>query len=60
MCGSVYTFSDIYYFMEGEVSEDDTITLSSSKLKVNLTHSDDDEIYISRERVASFKEWLDS
>jgi len=38
----------------------DTITLSSSKLKVNLTHSDDDEIYISRERVASFKEWLDS
>ena len=38
----------------------DTITLSSSKLKVTLTHSDDDEIYISRERVASFKEWLDS
>ncbi len=38
----------------------DLITLSSSKLKVNLAHSDDDEIYISRERVASFKEWLDS
>jgi len=38
----------------------DTITLSSSKLKVNLIHSDDEEIYISRERVASFKEWLDS
>lgn len=38
----------------------DTVTLSSSKLKVNLTHSDDDEIYISRERVASYKEWLDS
>ena len=38
----------------------DTITLSSSKLKVNLIHSDDDEIYISRERVASFKEWLDN
>jgi len=38
----------------------DLITLSSSKLKVILEHSDDDEIYISRERVASFKEWLDS
>ncbi|NOR34885.1 MAG: response regulator [Bacteroidales bacterium] len=36
------------------------VTLSSSKLKMNLMHSDDDEIYISRERVASFKEWLDS
>jgi len=38
----------------------DLITLSSSKLKVSLMHSDDNEIYISRERVASFKEWLDS
>jgi len=38
----------------------DMVTLSSSKLKMNLMHSDDDEIYISRERVASFKEWLDS
>ena len=38
----------------------DVVTLSSSKLKVKLLHSDDDEIYISRERVASFKEWLDS
>lgn len=38
----------------------DVVTFSSSKLKVKLLHSDDDEIYISRERVASFKEWLDS
>jgi two-component system LytT family response regulator len=37
----------------------DLITLSSSKLKVKLLHSDDDEIYISRERVAPVKEWLD-
>ncbi len=37
----------------------DMITLSSSKLKVKLLHSDDDEIYISRERVGTFKEWLD-
>lgn len=38
----------------------DIYTLSSSKLKVSLMHSDDDDIYISRERVATFKEWLDS
>jgi len=38
----------------------DVITLSSSKLKVILEHSEDDEVYISRERVASFKEWLDN
>jgi len=38
----------------------DVITLSSSKLKVSLMHSDDDDIYISRERVITFKEWLDS
>jgi DNA-binding LytR/AlgR family response regulator len=38
----------------------DVLTLSSSKLKVKLLHSDDDEIYISRERVATFKEWLDN
>lgn len=38
----------------------DVITLSSSKLKVKLLHSDDEEIYISRERIMSFKEWLDS
>lgn len=37
----------------------DLITLSSSKLKVKLLHSDDDEIYISRERVGSIKEWLE-
>ncbi|MEA3462381.1 MAG: LytTR family DNA-binding domain-containing protein [Bacteroidota bacterium] len=37
----------------------DVITLSSSKLKVILQDSDDEEIYISRERVASFKDWLD-
>ena len=37
----------------------DVVTLSSSKLKVKLLHSEDDEIYISRDRVATFKEWLD-
>jgi DNA-binding LytR/AlgR family response regulator len=35
------------------------ITLSGSKLKVNLLHSDDKEIYISRERIQPFKQWLD-
>lgn len=35
------------------------IALSGSKLKVRLQNSEDDQIYISRERLASFKEWLD-
>jgi DNA-binding LytR/AlgR family response regulator len=47
-----------YLISHGAIS--DVLTLSSSKLKVKLLHSDDDEIYISRERVATFKEWLDS
>jgi len=38
----------------------DVITLSSSKLKINLLHSDDEEIYISRDRIANFKSWLDN
>lgn len=35
------------------------ITLSGSKLKVRLLNSDDDQIYISRDRLATFKAWLD-
>ncbi|MFH0758603.1 MAG: LytTR family DNA-binding domain-containing protein [Bacteroidota bacterium] len=35
------------------------ITLSGSKLKINLLHCDDREIYISRERIQPFKLWLD-
>ena len=38
----------------------DMITLSGSKLKIVLKHSDNDSIHISRERLASFKTWLDS
>jgi len=38
----------------------DLLTLSSSKLKVKLKHTDEEDIYISRERVGSFKAWLDS
>ena len=38
----------------------DVINLSSNKLKVNLLHSDDEEIYISRDRIQSFKDWLDN
>ena len=38
----------------------DVITLSSSKIKVKLLHSDDEDIYISRERITAFKEWLDN
>jgi len=35
------------------------ITLSGSKLKVRLLNSDDDQIYVSRERLATVKAWLD-
>jgi hypothetical protein len=35
------------------------INLSGSKLKVLLTQSDDTDIYISRDRLSAFKEWLD-
>ena len=35
------------------------ISLSGSKLKIELLHSDDDDIYVSRDRLSSFKEWLD-
>jgi DNA-binding LytR/AlgR family response regulator len=38
---------------------EDMINLSGSKLKVLLTQSDDAEIYISRDRLSAFKEWLD-
>jgi len=37
----------------------DMLTLSSSKIKVNLLDSDEDDIYVSRDRLSSFKEWLD-
>ena len=35
------------------------ISISGSKLKVRLQNSEDDQIYISRDRLATFKEWLD-
>jgi len=38
----------------------DMINLSGSKLKVLLTQSDDTDIFISRDRLAAFKEWLDN
>ncbi len=38
---------------------EDMINLSGSKLKVLLTQSDDSDIYISRDRLSAFKEWLD-
>lgn len=37
----------------------DMINLSGSKLKVLLAHSSDTDIYISRDRLAAFKGWLD-
>jgi DNA-binding LytR/AlgR family response regulator len=38
----------------------DVLTLSSSKLKVKLLHAEEEEIFVSRERIAEFKSWLDS
>jgi DNA-binding LytR/AlgR family response regulator len=38
---------------------EELITLSGSKIKVRLKHLDDDQVYISRERLSTFKEWLD-
>jgi two-component system LytT family response regulator len=37
----------------------EVIALSGSKLKVRLLGSEDDQVYISRDRIASFKAWLD-
>jgi DNA-binding LytR/AlgR family response regulator len=36
------------------------ITLSGSKLKVQLINSKDENVYISRDRLPSFKAWLDA
>jgi DNA-binding LytR/AlgR family response regulator len=33
--------------------------LSGSKLKVSLVHSEDNEIYVSRDRLSGFRSWLD-
>ncbi|MEN8203683.1 MAG: LytTR family DNA-binding domain-containing protein [Bacteroidota bacterium] len=37
----------------------DIFSLSGSKLKILLLHSDDDSIYVSRDRMAGFKAWID-
>jgi two-component system LytT family response regulator len=34
-------------------------TLSGSKLRVQLTHGTEEDIYVSRERLSGFKQWLD-
>ncbi len=38
---------------------DDILTYSTSRLKINIKHYDDNEIIVSRERVQEFKTWLD-
>ena len=38
---------------------EDIITYSNRRLKIKLRHSPDNDIYISREKVVAFKEWLD-
>lgn len=46
-----------YIISHGAITE--LISLSGSKLKAHLLNSKDSEIYISRERIGAFKEWLD-
>ncbi len=35
------------------------ISISGNKLKLRISHSGDDDIFVSRERLGMFKEWLD-
>ena len=37
----------------------DIISYSNSRLKIELLHSDDHEVIVAREKVRSFKKWLD-
>lgn len=38
---------------------DDIITYSNSRLKIELKHSDDQDVIVAREKVKQFKKWLD-
>lgn len=38
---------------------DDIITYSNSRLKIELKHSDDNDVIVAREKVKQFKSWLD-
>jgi DNA-binding LytR/AlgR family response regulator len=38
----------------------DIISWTNSRLKINLKDCNDDDIFVSRERVKSFKDWLDA
>ena len=37
---------------------DDIITYSGSRLKLRIRNCPDDDVFVSRERVQQFKEWL--
>jgi DNA-binding LytR/AlgR family response regulator len=37
----------------------DIVSYSNSRLKIRLKHSTDDDVIVSREKVADFKDWLD-
>jgi hypothetical protein len=40
-------------------SFDDIISYSNSRLKVELLHSNDQDVIVAREKVKEFKNWLD-
>jgi DNA-binding LytR/AlgR family response regulator len=46
-----------YLVSHGAIAE--LISLSGSKLKVRLLDSEDEQIYVSRDRLSDFKAWLD-
>jgi DNA-binding LytR/AlgR family response regulator len=46
-------------YMIRYTSISEMVRISGSKLKLQLVHSEDNEIYISRERLAEFKSWID-
>ena len=46
-------------FLVGFRAIEQIIAYSGSRLKLNLAQADGQEVLVSREKVASFKEWLD-
>ncbi len=46
-------------YVVGLAAIQDIITYSSSRLKLLLHHSDDNDVLVSRDRVSDFRQWLD-
>jgi DNA-binding LytR/AlgR family response regulator len=46
-------------YISSVVAIEDLVHLSGTKIKVSLSASGDDQIYVSRDRIPAFKAWLD-